>query len=443
MAKDHSFPRHSSTDSNRAYANAAVRGDKHKRHDEDKSEDRTPVEQRPANCSEGHSCQGGRQRRKGQCNGMESEQEEQAGCEPTSKAGLPFEVGLRQQKQQISKLFQKQRHWLEEGRKVQEEFWNAQKEAIEKLCKRENDQGEHIKYLLHEIETIKSDRDELRQQLAESEGKVAELTDDLVRAWNRRPEPSNDDNYFDKKFLGTFLAVQTWALQYIARSAEEIQADGVQSGVLTTELLHALSRAVRKDDVIPYLQKYNIRVFEAFISTEISHHIFHPDFLGIVGPCYSDLENHLFISSLEEFEQWRSITNTMILRHPQFEKQVDDGLEAFVLHILNLLEPVMKQQTKTIAGRKLREILKHAGNLALECEKQPCKFWTFIPEPLDPFKAEAMSCVDGDIAETELEAEGALVDFVVSPIILRGYKQQHEVITKARVAVTRKSPPCR
>ncbi|KAF8453869.1 hypothetical protein BDZ91DRAFT_768097 [Kalaharituber pfeilii] len=130
------------------------------------------------------------------------------------------------------------------------------------------------------------------------------------------------------------------------------------------------------------------------------------------------------------------MTNMLILRHPKLEKDIADRLKCFAIYILERLGPVMKR-SKT-GERRLQDILKHAGNLAIECEKEPSKFWIYIPRRQEEFKATFMSCVDGIVADTDLENEGALVDFVVSPIIGRGPDTQQVVITKARVAVTRR-----
>ncbi|KAF8453870.1 hypothetical protein BDZ91DRAFT_44258 [Kalaharituber pfeilii] len=87
MPKGPSVSQQSHTASNKIYA---VRGPKQKRHSEDRSEDRSPVEQGLVNSSESQYSQSARQRRREQCNGPEEEHERQTDCGPTRKSALPY-----------------------------------------------------------------------------------------------------------------------------------------------------------------------------------------------------------------------------------------------------------------------------------------------------------------------------------------------------------------
>ncbi|KAF8453874.1 hypothetical protein BDZ91DRAFT_748472 [Kalaharituber pfeilii] len=375
-----------------------------------------------------------------QCsNGEPVEYEKAQSAEHGARDGVPFAQALKQKLQQIDTFRMEQETWAERCRHSQNnlatvtgQLWDTQQEVIERLMKSNRKQEMLIQSLQSRNKTLEAEKDQLFAEVQEKDRTTRDLTRDLAQLANLRPECTRDDDFFHKEFTVVFLSAQGWVLQHIVR-------------VLDTQLEN-LPRELY-DELIPLMgtgehlfrrmRMSHLRVFEAFVVKKIADLLLVPELLGIMGPCYADLEKSLQNSSLQELEQWRAMTNAMIMRHPKFEATVSHRLDEAALSILKTLEQFIPPSNRKRGDKRLREVLERVRAIAIERAKQPCKFNVRYLERRRPiFQANCMSCVDGNIA---LENEGARVDFAISPMVTRVSEDGEIVVRTARVAITRRS----
>ena len=145
-------------------------------------------------------------------------------------------------------------------------------------------------------------------------------------------------------------------------------------------------------------------------------------------------------AAVDEINAWRMQTTRMIVADKGFPLRLERRVCEVAEHIEKVLGPLADStpnNKRTLARmRRLKTIVEHAAELALECNKEPSTF-SFDSFSLDcKCQSKYMTDAHRTVDDEHIGADGACVKFTVSPAVLRVPKNPNDepiVIMKARV----------
>ncbi|KAF8448451.1 hypothetical protein BGX38DRAFT_1189078 [Terfezia claveryi] len=270
--------------------------------------------------------------------------------------------------------------------------------------------------------------------LRKANASTADLRSDLARLSNALPELTKDDQYFKTKFSGIFYSLESWVLQYFMHS--KIDSSNLQS--LPTELIVGLSE-IWGEGWEAFALEETLHTIEAVAILVIQNMIFDTRILGILGDSLPKIEEYFSSCSVDEINNWQMKTTRMIVELKGFPARFKQRVCEVVEYIEKLLGPLGDGTPRRVLARmrRLKAIVEEAAELALECSKEPAKF--YFPTYSLGYQCQARYMTDAHrtVDDEGLGDDGACVKFTVSPAVLRvstrNANDEPIIIMKARV----------
>lgn len=294
-------------------------------------------------------------------------------------------------------------------------------------------------------------RDEIgrkNQEIARLRDQVAALQRQITAAAidNDNVLTVLDDGHFARACEQLCHHVQQWVVRFskhsdlrrcrpLAELRDERLADRFAGAVLDGSDVDAdLADRVRRRDV-----------FTAVVMAMVCEFVFARYLFGM------DREQRQKLKALEKqlaeaapraaVQRWRATTLTLLARRPAFEQQRARDTEAVAQEIFGTLARLLPppQTAEGALLDSLRGVLRHSARLAVEMRTQRAEY-VMLP-PLQParFDAARMHERSGLVSDGVLEQQGAVVRFVLFPLMVRKDGDDEVVVYPAQVLVARAS----
>ncbi|KAF8462034.1 hypothetical protein BDZ91DRAFT_362745 [Kalaharituber pfeilii] len=151
------------------------------------------------------------------------------------------------------------------------------------------------------VYTLQQDTFHLFSDLKAKNERISELTREILRLGDTRPDASRDDYYFATKFAGVFRAVEEWVyLTFLhADHGQQIQEQQIQEEVVN--LLHKTAGAGWQ----PWLEEEHILLFTGVITEMLVSKVMELPILGMNNPYVALLKPTIeksFVESIHQLE---------------------------------------------------------------------------------------------------------------------------------------------
>ncbi|KAH7035068.1 uncharacterized protein B0I36DRAFT_238590 [Microdochium trichocladiopsis] len=303
----------------------------------------------------------------------------------------------------------------------------------------------------------------LRKQLEATKQQVREMQRQILAS--KPPDAEflrlKDEDHFDQRCQQLCSHVQQWVLRFSKFS--DMRACRLTSEINDEKIIDKLDNTILDGtDVDDYLSDRVRRrdVFMSMTMNMIWEFVFTRYLFGM------DREQRQKLKSVEKLlqevgppqavRQWRAVTLTLLSKRPAFGDQRNQDTEAVVQAILQTLSMILPPPShlENQIQSQLRRVLRDAVDLSIEMRTQRAEYM-MLP-PLQPeydangdlaekvkFNAALMNERSGDsVANDELESQGAVVRFVLFPLVVKkgndsGVGDDEIVVCPAQVLVAK------
>ncbi|KAK5374594.1 hypothetical protein LTR20_000884 [Exophiala xenobiotica] len=321
--------------------------------------------------------------------------------------------------------------------------WQESSRELETLRSRHAELSSGMESIVrHEIDTALAEKDgevlRLRDDLEEARQKIRQLQSEILKRGADDVVAFHDEDYFDAACQKLCQQVQGWVLRF--SKYNDLKLCRATNEVRDEKIVDRFDNAILDgSDVDTYLADRVTRrdVFMSVVMTMIWEYVFTRYLFGM------DREQRQKLKQLEKnlgevgpasaVHQWRALTLTLLSKRESFKAQRESDTEAVAIEIFNTLSrflPPPQNLEQPIIG-SLRNVMHTAVELSIEMRTQRAEY-IMLP-PLQPeydtngdlarkvyFNASLMNERSGETTSNdELERNQAVVRMVLFPLVVK------------------------